>query len=49
MRIAQTHLVFTTASAGLATQAMGAFVKVKICWFSFMTRLYRVGAYSSLW
>ena len=31
MRIVQTHLVYiTTARAGLATQAMGAFVKVKI-------------------
>ena len=30
MPIVQTQLVLTTASAGLATQAMGAFVKVKI-------------------
>ena len=30
MRIVQTQLVLTTARAGLATQAMGAFVKVKI-------------------
>ena len=49
MPIVQTQLVLTTARAGLATQAMGAFVKVKICWLIFMMRLYRVGAYSSLW
>ena len=30
MRIVQTQLALTTARAGLATQAMGAFVKVKI-------------------
>ena len=30
MRIVQTQLALTTACAGLATQAMGAFVKVKI-------------------
>ena len=30
MRIVQTHLALITAHAGLATQAMGAFVKVKI-------------------
>ena len=30
MRIVQTQLALTTARAGLATQAMAAFVKVKI-------------------
>ena len=30
MRIVQTQLALTTAHAGLATQAMGVFVKVKI-------------------
>ena len=49
MRVVQTQLALTTARAGLATQAMGAFVKVNICWLIFMTCLYRVGAYSSLW
>ena len=31
MRIVQTQLVLITAHTGLATQPMGAFVKVKIC------------------
>ena len=39
MRIVQTRPALTTAHAGLATQAMGAFVKVEICRLIFMMRL----------
>ena len=39
MRIVQTQPALITAHAGLATQAMGAFVKVKKCWLIFMMRL----------